>query len=123
MSTTESDPEDAIAKEEITGTASPPGSSSMGVSQGTKRNAFAELMAPKPKKPSEPPSLASTRGAWTGAFRARDGLGVYTADPASFPSGRVIYHNESFVAINDLYPKSTVAHAATTALTAEPRHG
>lgn len=65
-------------------------------------------MAPKPKKPREPPTLASTRSPFTGGFKARDGLGAYTANPASFPSSRVIYHNESFVAINDLYPKATV---------------
>ncbi|KAI0459868.1 HIT domain-containing protein [Xylaria acuta] len=108
MSATESDPEDAITKEEITGAAAAPEPSSAGVSRGTKRNAFAELMAPRPKRPPEPPTLASTRGALTGGFKARDGLNAYTADPASFPAGRVIYHNEFFVAINDLYPKSAV---------------
>ncbi|KAI0490636.1 HIT domain-containing protein [Xylaria cf. heliscus] len=108
MSATESDPEDAITKEEMTGTAAAPEPSSAGVSRGTKRNAFAELMAPKPKRLLELPTLASTRGAFTGSFKARDGLGAYTTDPASFPASRVIYHNESFVAINDLYPKSTV---------------
>jgi aprataxin len=65
-------------------------------------------MAPKPKKPQEPKTLASTRSAVTRTFKLRDGLGAYTADPASFPPSRVIYYNESFVAINDLYPKSTV---------------
>ncbi|TGJ80204.1 hypothetical protein E0Z10_g8561 [Xylaria hypoxylon] len=108
MSTTESDPESAFTKEEVTGTVSAPEPSSAGVSRETKRNAFAELMAPKPKKPQELPTLASTRGALTGGFKARNGLGAYTTDPASFPASRVIYHNESFVAINDLYPKSTV---------------
>ncbi|KAI0540051.1 HIT domain-containing protein [Xylaria digitata] len=108
MSTTESDPEDAITKEEIAGTAPASEPSSAGVSRETRRDAFAELMAPKPKKPQEPPTLASTRGALTGGFKARNGLGTYTADPASFPTSRVIYHNESFVAINDLYPKSSV---------------
>ena len=65
-------------------------------------------MAPKPKKLQEPQPLSLKRSAFTGGFKARDGLGTYTADPASFPSSRVIYHNESFVVINDLYPKSTV---------------
>ena len=41
-------------------------------------------------------------------FSGRDGLGAYIADPASFPSSRVIYHDASFVAIHDLYPKSSV---------------
>lgn len=36
------------------------------------------------------------------------GLGPYTQDPASFPSSRVVYYNDKFVVINDLYPKATV---------------
>ncbi|KAI1422152.1 HIT domain-containing protein [Xylaria sp. FL1777] len=108
MSSTESDPEDAITKEEIAGAAPAPEPSSAGVNQGTKRSAFAELMAPKPKKLPELRTLASTRGALTRSFKARNGLGAYTADPKSFPPSRVIYHSDAFVAINDLYPKSTV---------------
>lgn len=65
-------------------------------------------MAPKLKNPPAPPTLASTRSPLTDRLRARDGLGAYTADPASFPASRVIYHDPSFVAINDLYPKSTL---------------
>ncbi|KAI1193803.1 HIT domain-containing protein [Nemania serpens] len=107
MSTTESDTEDAITKEEINGTAPTPESSSTGASLA-KQNAFAELMAPKLKKPPAPPTLASTRSPLTGGLRVRDELGAYTADPASFPSSRVIYHDKSFVAINDLYPKATL---------------
>lgn len=38
----------------------------------------------------------------------RDGLGVYLDDPSSFPASRVIYYNDDFVAINDLYPKASV---------------
>ncbi|KAI1503553.1 HIT domain-containing protein [Biscogniauxia marginata] len=112
MAAPESDPEDAITQEEIAGTAPAPPASAAGVSQGTKRNAFSELMAPKPKKPStaedEVRALASTRSPPTRSFVNRDGLGAYTHDPASFPAGRVIYHNDGFVAINDRYPKSTV---------------
>ncbi|KAI2608703.1 HIT-like protein [Hypoxylon fragiforme] len=69
-------------------------------------------MSPKPKIPKEEgepkKSLASTRGALTRSFKERDGLGAYTHDPAAFPGSRVIYYNDDFVAINDLYPKSTV---------------
>jgi aprataxin len=65
-------------------------------------------MAPKLKKPQESKPLSSRRSAFTLSFKSRDGLGAYTADPAAFPPSRVIYHNEHFVAINDLYPKSTV---------------
>ncbi|KAI0157243.1 HIT domain-containing protein [Xylariaceae sp. FL1272] len=111
MSTTDpnSDPEDAITQEEIAGTAPAPSTSTSGVgaaTQGTKRNAFQELMAPKPKNP--PPTLASTRPDYTGTPTLRDGLGAYTANPLSHPTGRVIYHNVNFVAINDLYPKSSI---------------
>jgi aprataxin len=63
-------------------------------------------MEPKAKKvKSESP--APVRRA-TAVFYGRDGLGAYTHDPASFPRSRVIYHNEGFVAIHDLYPKSSV---------------
>ena len=41
-------------------------------------------------------------------FQGRDGLAAYTVDPDSFPPTRVVYHNEKFVVINDLYPKASV---------------
>lgn len=41
-------------------------------------------------------------------FQGRDGLAAYTIDPESFPLTRVVYHNEKFVVINDLYPKASV---------------
>jgi aprataxin len=41
-------------------------------------------------------------------FQGRDGLAAYTIDPESFPPTRVVYHNDKFVVINDLYPKATV---------------
>jgi aprataxin len=41
-------------------------------------------------------------------FHGRDGLAAYTIDPESFPPSRVVYHNEKFVVINDLYPKASV---------------
>ncbi|KAI1260498.1 HIT domain-containing protein [Xylariaceae sp. FL1019] len=105
----ESDPEEAITQEEIAGTAPAPASSTSGVAvtHGAKRNAFQELMASKPKKPV-PQTLASTRADYTGALTLRDGLSAYTQNPLSHPTGRVIYHNSNFVAINDLYPKSSV---------------
>ncbi|KAI1411936.1 HIT-like protein [Hypoxylon sp. FL1857] len=110
MSSADSDPEDAITKEEIAGTApAPADAEDAGVSLGTKRSAFTELMSPKTKVPKdEPKTLASTRGALTRSFKQRDGLGAYTHDPAAHPASRVIYYNDDFVAINDMYPKSTV---------------
>lgn len=68
-------------------------------------------MSPKTKATKENPetnTLASTRSPRTRTFKARDGLGAYTHDPAAFPASQVIYYNDDFVAINDLYPKSTV---------------
>lgn len=111
MSATESDPEDAITKEEIAGTApAPADAEATGVSLGAKRNAFTELMSPKTKVPKAEPkkTLASTRSALTRSFKERDGLGAYTHDPAAYPPSRVIYYNDDFVAINDMYPKSSV---------------
>ncbi len=42
------------------------------------------------------------------SFSGRDGLGAYIHDPTAFTSSEVIYHNDDFVAITDLYPKSSV---------------
>ena len=44
----------------------------------------------------------------TTTFLGRDGLGAYISSPASFPASRVIYHDEKWVVINDLFPKSSV---------------
>lgn len=71
-------------------------------------------MKPKPKPPPPPPppdskhSHTSSAAKLTRAFKDRDGLGAYLADPTAFPSSRVIYHNKGFVAIHDLYPKASV---------------
>ncbi|KAI1072266.1 hypothetical protein LB507_002818 [Fusarium sp. FIESC RH6] len=97
MSHQDSEPEEAITKEEIHGEEPP---------KKTKRNAFTELMTQKRKTP---PSTASARSSRSGnPFGDRMGLGAYLEDPASYPSSRVIYHNDDFVAINDRYPKATI---------------
>lgn len=65
----------------------------------------------RPAKPSSvagSPPAASKSSRIAKAFKNRDGLGVYTANPAAFPASRVIYYNERFVVINDMYPKATV---------------
>ncbi|KAI1801041.1 HIT-like protein [Daldinia bambusicola] len=106
MASVDSDPEEAITKEEIAGTASTPaGAEGAGVSQGARRNIFSEMMSQRGKKPAkdQQPRRAPAR-----PFDRRDGLGAYTHDPAAFPPSRVIYYNDEFVAINDMYPKSTV---------------
>ncbi|KAI1175457.1 HIT domain-containing protein [Nemania sp. FL0916] len=107
MSTAEAGPDDAITEDEIAGVAPAPVPDAVEASRG-QRDAFAELMAPKSKHLQEPATLASTRSALTKSFKLRDGLGAYTADPSAFPSSRVIFYDEAFVAIHDLYPKSTV---------------
>lgn len=74
-------------------------------------------MKPTPKPPPAPaPPRASTL---TNRFKNRDGLGAYTADPAAFPPSRVIYHDDRFVAIHDLYPKATIH---TLLLSRSPAH-
>ncbi|KAI1489061.1 HIT-like protein [Biscogniauxia mediterranea] len=112
---TASDPEDAITHEEIAGTAPAPPASTAGVSQGTKRNAFTELMAPRSKKSStttttttgeEAPRTLTT--STRSSFAMRDGLGAYIHDPTGHAPGRVIFHGADFVAINDRYPKAAV---------------
>lgn len=68
-------------------------------------------MSPKKSPPSKkmPPSdTPQSDPARTTTFRGRDGLGAYIASPASFPASRVIYHDEKWVVINDLFPKSSV---------------
>ncbi|KAL1843179.1 hypothetical protein VTJ49DRAFT_2730 [Mycothermus thermophilus] len=73
------------------------------------RNAFTELMAPKPKPIHQPsPSMASKasqvkkNGIWRGA------LGEYTTHPERFPPNVVIRYTEHTVLIRDTFPKATV---------------
>ena len=63
------------------------------------------LMTPKACVPVPPPPR---KPAFSNPHDPRDGLYAYMQNPANFPSSRVIYHNENFVAINDAYPKATV---------------
>ncbi|KAF2490102.1 HIT-like protein [Lophium mytilinum] len=93
-------PEDPITASEIRTTAIP-------TSQPPKRpNAFTELMSsskhpkPTPLAPPLPPSRH--------VFKDRAGLGAYIASPTSFPSSVVILHNDNYVLIHDLFPKSSV---------------
>lgn len=70
-------------------------------------------MARKPKHqpkpaPSSPTTTATTATTTHPSFSGRDGLGAYLADPASFPTSRVIFHAPASVAIHDLFPKATV---------------
>ncbi|KAK8066996.1 HIT domain-containing protein [Apiospora hydei] len=129
MSTAASEGEEGITGDEITGTVIAPSSGAAETNTTkTPRNAFAELMTPKPKQQDigESSSKAHKRRASSSgqaapssssavttsrkkrSFGGRDGLGAYIADPAHFPKSRVIYYNDDFVAIHDLYPKSAV---------------
>ncbi|TKA74497.1 hypothetical protein B0A49_06568 [Cryomyces minteri] len=97
---------DAIGQDEMTGTVIPNNAHKRPASPARPKNAFAELMSKKPHAPtpSRPAAASSARTVFSG----RDGLGAYTADPAAFPPSRVVYHTETSVVINDLYPKSSV---------------
>lgn len=73
----------------------------------TKSPTVSVLMSPrKPKSPTPPESKpAATQRS---IFSSRNGLGAYIADPASYPSSRVITYSDAFVTIHDLYPKSSI---------------
>lgn len=58
-------------------------------------------MKPKPKAPIDNDTRKTT---WQG----RAGLKPYTTTPEKFPRDRVVYYNDQFVVINDLYPKARV---------------
>jgi len=61
-------------------------------------------MHPKIKSTPGPTDAPTARTIYSG----RSGLAAYTVDPASFPSSRVVYYNDKFVVINDLFPKASV---------------
>ena len=78
-------------------------------------------MAPKsqPKPKASPAKTLPTPGSRSLQFKQRLGLGAYLEDPAAFPASRVIYSNDSFVAIHDMFPKATVH---TLLLPRSPQH-
>jgi aprataxin len=69
-----------------------------------------ELLAPKGKQPRHETKTPSDRNAAKGkaAFSARDGLGAYIAKPETYGPDVVVYHNDDFVAIHDMFPKSSL---------------
>lgn len=81
-----------------------------------KQDAFAKLMAPKPRAIPPPPKPP---GARPHLFKNRMALGAYIANPESYPASVVIYHNADFVVIHDKFPKATVH---TLLLPRSPRH-
>ncbi|KAL4807656.1 HIT-like domain-containing protein [Aspergillus unguis] len=78
--------------------------------QPAKRDAFAELLSPKNKQPKRD-SGSLTKDIPRkkhGGFSARDALGSYIAKPESYPPSVVVYHNDDFVVIHDMFPKATL---------------
>ncbi|RDW94875.1 hypothetical protein BP5796_00638 [Coleophoma crateriformis] len=100
---TESRPSEAITQEEIEGTAE--------AAFPKAHNAFAELMSPTKRKaapPAKADSRATKRPTVSPNFSGRYGLGLYTHDPTKVPDSQMIFYNQDFVAIHDLYPKASV---------------
>jgi aprataxin len=56
-------------------------------------------------KSSRPKTTVAASG---NSYLGRDGLLAYIREPESFPKGRVIYYNDDWVLIHDLYPKASV---------------
>ncbi|KAK3943320.1 Aprataxin-like protein [Diplogelasinospora grovesii] len=77
-------------------------------SKPQKRNAFAELMAPKPKvAKSDSKAPPSTKA--SAKYDRRDELLSYIQNPESFPRGQVVLRvTPDTVLIRDLYPKATI---------------
>ncbi|KAL7949092.1 HIT-like domain-containing protein [Trichoderma barbatum] len=85
-------------------------------SKRAKQDAFAKLMAPKPKPTISPPKPPGSR---PHLFKNRMALGAYIAAPETYPASVVIYHNADFVVIHDKFPKATVH---TLLLPRSPQH-
>ncbi|KAF4307715.1 aprataxin-like protein [Botryosphaeria dothidea] len=75
-----------------------------------RRNAFIELMSRKQPKSSNKTAPESRKSTTVGTkvFPGMYGLGAYIDHPDQFGPERVVDHNEDFVIINDLFPKSVI---------------
>ncbi|KAJ6113587.1 Aprataxin-like protein [Penicillium sp. IBT 18751x] len=76
-----------------------------------KRNAFTELLSARNKQPKHASAVPSSKDApkrRMGSFSGRDGLGAYLEKPDSYPSSVVVYYNPDFVAIHDMFEKSSL---------------
>ncbi|KAK5993264.1 Aprataxin-like protein [Cladobotryum mycophilum] len=96
MAAMESDPDEAMTREELQATESPIRAT----------DAFSKLMASS-RQHNPVPRPQSSRAAGN-FFKDRMALGAYIADPASHPPSTVIYFNDDFVAIHDKFPKATI---------------
>ncbi|KAI5367688.1 putative aprataxin, HIT-like superfamily [Septoria linicola] len=63
-------------------------------------------MKPKPK--IMPVGSNADRESVKTRARLGDGLVEYTIDPERFPPSRVVYYNDKFVVINDMFPKASI---------------
>lgn len=115
--------QDAITEEEIQGTIVPPASSTSIHPNRNACNIFSHQTSPSLTKPlltslvtelmhhksrkttTVPPTSPHEKPV---VFAGRLGLGAYTHNPAAFPPSDVIFYNDVAVAVNDLYPKSSV---------------
>ncbi|EED12890.1 conserved hypothetical protein [Talaromyces stipitatus ATCC 10500] len=70
-----------------------------------KRNAFTELMTSKDKKSKQTEPQKPKKHMFN---PSRNALGLYIERPESYPASVVVYYNDDFVAIHDLYPKSSL---------------
>ena len=62
-----------------------------------------------PKRKASPSSPERAKKPYEKSlFDRRDGLGVYVLQPERYDASRLIFYDVNFVAINDLYPKSSV---------------
>ncbi|KAJ5159700.1 uncharacterized protein N7482_006704 [Penicillium canariense] len=76
-----------------------------------KRNAFTELLSSRNKQLKHTSGSSSRSNAPHGSkasLGGREGLGAYITKPESYPSSVVIYYNDDFVAIHDMFPKSSL---------------
>jgi aprataxin len=123
--------QDAITEDEISGTAQPALSSASSskprdacifpihiarsfmishpfICHANKSKPVSEMMSSKRKATNSPSSKPKRTTNNSFPFDGRDGLGQYIESPKNYPPSVVVFHNDSFVAINDLYPKSSV---------------
>lgn len=79
--------------------------------QATDYHPVTELLSSRKKHAKSTPEISRTKNTprSENAFKTgRDGLGAYIAKPESYPSNVVVNHNEDFVAIYDMFPKSSL---------------
>ncbi|KAJ5488722.1 hypothetical protein N7539_003612 [Penicillium diatomitis] len=73
-----------------------------------KRNAFTELLSSRQKQLKQTSGSLSSGSVPHGRSGGRDGLGAYISKPETFPPSVVVYYNDDFVTIHDMFPKSSL---------------